>query len=356
MVLAHLNDEGELENVPIWGPFCAALGAEHRDAKEIVGASGLVHPVEAIGIDEVGKRLIVVSAESNPRVAAMLRGDVQATMPDLRVLVARPTAIDIAHVVRSVFFSDAGVIDLEKLMTFGKMFKQQETANEELVVMLGDPIHHMLETVKRSPMLTKFHIFNVLEQLYEISWDFESILQDGGALQSLNNTLTQFSRLDTLAGDREQGICPIPTYEFTEEDWMLFASNGDREEIQSRLKDLEIFQYFFPPADSLALGLVDRGIVRSEGLQSGFDLAQAQGHEISENSLISDVHRLPDIVDELKSRGYLADGEFSMEVAGDGKTIRQNIRFRPSEGLISKIARLISVKVNITGKDFMDKG
>ena len=46
--------------------------------------------------------MIVIVAESNPRIAALMRVDIQATMPDARVLVARPIAFDIGSFARQL--------------------------------------------------------------------------------------------------------------------------------------------------------------------------------------------------------------------------------------------------------------
>jgi hypothetical protein len=81
-----------------WDVFGRALRAEARDYSTIRGASGL----EAIFIDDKSKRVIIVSAEPNPRIAALMRVDVQAAFADARVLVARPIAFDIAAFARQM--------------------------------------------------------------------------------------------------------------------------------------------------------------------------------------------------------------------------------------------------------------
>ncbi|MBN9552785.1 MAG: hypothetical protein J0H31_29020 [Alphaproteobacteria bacterium] len=100
----------EEEKPPIWEAFCSALGTDYRKAKEIVGASGITH--QAIGVDDKGKRVVLVSGDSNPRIASLMRVDVQATMPDVRVLIARQLALDLAHTARKMFFTEEGTLDL----------------------------------------------------------------------------------------------------------------------------------------------------------------------------------------------------------------------------------------------------
>jgi hypothetical protein len=85
----------------LWRTFGLALGAEpRRDHLVVRGASGLDHPVQSLSVDEKGGRLIIVSADPNPRVAALMQGDVQATMPGTRVLVARPVVFDLGILAR----------------------------------------------------------------------------------------------------------------------------------------------------------------------------------------------------------------------------------------------------------------
>jgi hypothetical protein len=85
-----------------WDVFGRALRAEPRDYLTIRGSSGLDHFVEAIFVDDKSKRVIIVSAEPNPRIAALMQVDVQAAFPDARVLVARPIAFDIAAFARQM--------------------------------------------------------------------------------------------------------------------------------------------------------------------------------------------------------------------------------------------------------------
>ena len=56
-------------------------------------------------------------------------------------------------------------------------------------------------------------------------------------------------------------------------------------------------------------------------------------------------------LEELKGAGYVADAEFGVEITDKGRAVRQNIKIRPRESLISKIAKIISVKLDISAKD-----
>ena len=77
----------------VWSSFAKAIGAELREGDSITGASGLVHPLQALCVDDRTKRLVLFSSEPDPRIAALVQGDIQATMPDVNVLVARPHSL-----------------------------------------------------------------------------------------------------------------------------------------------------------------------------------------------------------------------------------------------------------------------
>ena len=87
--------------------------------------------MQALCVDDKRKRLILFSDESNPRVAALIQGDVQATVPDVNVIVARPTTIDLGALVRGFFENAAGasisITDLTKLAdSFNKLSQSEK--------------------------------------------------------------------------------------------------------------------------------------------------------------------------------------------------------------------------------------
>jgi hypothetical protein len=56
-------------------------------------------------------------------------------------------------------------------------------------------------------------------------------------------------------------------------------------------------------------------------------------------------------LEELTGAGYVADTEIGLEITEKGRTVRQNIKIRPRESLISKISKILSVKVDFSTKD-----
>ena len=86
----------------VWAAFGRALGADPRDHLTIRRVSRLDHAVEGISVDDKGGRVIIIAAESSPRIAALMQIDVEATMPDAKVLVARPVVFDLPAIARGL--------------------------------------------------------------------------------------------------------------------------------------------------------------------------------------------------------------------------------------------------------------
>jgi hypothetical protein len=113
------------QNSNIWDSVARALETEPRDYKVLTGVSGLEHPVQMLGVDEKRNRVIAVSSEPNSRIAALMQVDVQAAMPGMRVLVARPIVVDLGVIVRTVFPNDdSAVLVLSKIASIGDRFNK----------------------------------------------------------------------------------------------------------------------------------------------------------------------------------------------------------------------------------------
>ena len=78
-----------------WRTFAESLGFERREGTEIQGHSGLVHEFTAIAADDKSKRLLLVSRALDPTQAALVHSDIALTLPDVRILTARPILFDV---------------------------------------------------------------------------------------------------------------------------------------------------------------------------------------------------------------------------------------------------------------------
>jgi hypothetical protein len=84
------------EKTKAWDSIAKALDVEPREYRMITGASGLEHQVQMLGIDERSNRLVLISAESSARMASLMQIDVQAAMPNIKVIVAARSCLILA--------------------------------------------------------------------------------------------------------------------------------------------------------------------------------------------------------------------------------------------------------------------
>lgn len=340
----------------LWGSFSKAIGAELREHPIVRGASGLDHPAQAISVDDKNRRVIIISAEQNARIAALIQGDVQATMPDVRVLVARPLVVDLGDIARRIFRTVEGArININEFKTkWERIQKLDQTRRQRYFRQFEKAIAPAALAFKHVALPTIAQIVYVIEQAAYLDWHqiSQSLKTDS------ENPAISFEKLleiDNTAIDRRHGVCPIPLYEFSESDWSLFFEGNHIEDIQNRLRELNIYQYFFPAPDHLALGLADNGMKAGRDIIRAVDEAAELGHPLGDSEIVRSITAVPEILEALKDIGYIAEGEHGIEVSPEGQTSRMMIKYRPREGLIAKLINRFSVNANlsVTAKDFL---
>jgi hypothetical protein len=339
----------------LWSSFGKALGAELRETPSIRGASGLEHRLQALCVDDKIGRIILFSDEPNPTVAALIQGDVQASFPDSKVIVARPIVLDLGALVRSIF-SDAATAKFthaefkkvsDELGKINKLPEKEKTSRLNqppfaAYSAMGKAVSNAISNVQ-IPVLS--HIGTLVEQASHIDW-----VQVSEALKSEGEiSLSHLYEYDSAAIDREYGVCPIPLYEMTENDWELFLGGTHIDEMRERLKALNILQYFFPAADQLALGLAERGVADRRSITEIVDAAPSQGHPFGEMELISSAGDIREVIDSLSDRHYVTDIDHLIKVTAEGTMARTKIRATPRESVISKLLNRFKfeAKVNI---------
>jgi hypothetical protein len=338
------------DQVRLWSSFSSAVGTELRPATTIRGVSGLDHPVQAIAVDDKNKRVLIISAEQNARVAALMQGDVQATMPDVKVLVARPVVVDLGVIARQVFKNVEGAtINIAAFKERMERFQKLEPARSQRYLnrQFKKAVQPAFLAFKHVTLPTLNQIMDVVQQAANLDWSniFDN-LKEGVADPSIS--FERLLQIDNTAIDRQYGVCPVPLYEFTPEDWDLFF-RGDRvDEVQQRLRELNIYQYFFPAPDQVALGMADKGLTVREDIIKAIHDCQALGHPLGDTEIVPPITQLPDLIDALSDRGYLAEGEHGVEVSPAGQTTRMLLKYRPREGLISKLINRITVNANVS--------
>jgi hypothetical protein len=217
----------------------------------------------------------------------------------------------------------------------------------------------MIAAAKRLPVPAIVQLIGVAQQVAHLDW--ASILQ--ALNQAINEKVASdqpisFSELfaiDNMAADLAHGVCPLPLYQFTDSDWELFIGGTHIEEIRQRLRVLNVFQYFFPPADQLALGIAERGITKRNEITEIVASAPAEGHPFGSNELIFKPTDVVDIVDRLSENSFINEVDHSVKLTTSGTTSRLMIRATPREGVISKLITRFKFNMRLSTKDIWQK-
>jgi hypothetical protein len=344
------------ETKQIWKSIGSAIGVELREATSIRGASGQDHPVQGVAVDDKTHRVVIFSAEPSPRIAALMQTDVQATLPRAHVLVARPVIFNLSEITRRVI-EQSGDFNIPMLAAYLRKSSSnnskriQKTTDDVLANRIGPVIKPLFETASKIQLPFTVQLMDVIEQITNLDW--KSTFLEAPTIEGFLGTLLATTTLDSSEADRRLGICPIPLYDFSETDYELLLSGEHIDAIQARLKTLGIYQYFFPPPDQLLLGLADNNVTEDGSVVLAAEEAPAHGHPLGSPEIFKDNATLIETLEELKGAGYVAEAEIGVAITEKGREIRQSIKIRPREGLISKISKIISVKLDLNTKDFL---
>jgi hypothetical protein len=287
--------------------------------------------------------------EQNARVAALMQGDVQATMPDVHVIVARPIVLDLGVISRKLFRTvEDARFNLNEVRERIERFNKLTPARTEKYFQrqLGRAIQPIALAFKHVTLPTLNQVVDVIEQAALLDWS--------AILSNIKNTdetpyisFENLLAIDNTETDRKHGVCPIPLYEFSQEDWGLLLDENRLEDLQLRLKKLDIYQYFFPAADNLALGLVEKGIANQSDLIQLVKSTTEVGHPLGDTEIVPPLTPVTEMVETLSELGYLVEGENGVEITPTGTTYRANIIFRPRESLVSKIINRFTVNASL---------
>ncbi len=355
--IAALPDE--IENAPLevleeeiphlehfWQNVMRAAGCEPHSPDAIRGASGVPHRLISAGIDEPGHRLVIISGEPDARSAALAQSDIQAAMSrDLRVLVARPilmSAQDLAlGIARTTGRSRLSLKDLE---TFGS---RPEEERNQLGEALAPQLQPLMETVaqwiRNAQSLQSFRLLEVVQQILEQIVRIHWITPDGPGAD-----LTDLFAGDPAIEDIPLGTCGFPLFAFSGDEMETVNSGTDLDEIRRLLRKHNVFQYFFPPPDQLALGLVERQPQDETAIVRQLEQSARLGHPHAVNELLGEDVQLVDLIDALKERKFLVGGEVSLELTPEGESVRHTIRYTPREGTVSKILNRFNVSLDVS--------
>ncbi len=323
-----------------WRTILKAAEAEPRAATRIPGATGIEHPVLAVGVDEKRHRLIVVSAEGDARSAALAQADIQAGVDDLQVVMLRPVVADLAPVAKALqSITGQPEFDLNAITELVQAHKLDA---------LAGPLNTLVESFGYAKLDMMRQFSQVLQQLFQLSM---RLPQRGDAPDPPKTLivagLDKLAAIDPIREDRELGICPIPLFRISPEYAEILQHGDDLDSAREALRRLDVFQYFFPPPDQVALAVLDRCPGHQEAIETSIVAAPRLGHPLGPYELVPANTPLPEVLDELEQRGYVAEGEVSTVITEKGKEVRSQIRFAPRESLSSKLLNRISIRFDL---------
>jgi hypothetical protein len=325
-----------------WTNVLRAAEAEPKAARSIRGASGIQHPIIALGFDEDRRRLLLVSGEHDARTAAMAQVDVQAALENTQVLVARPIALNFTSLAKIV----VDMLGKETITSddITGLSGKPGQFSDALKQVLG-PSLAPLDFISNIPLNTLAQWMNSIQQLAYCNFTFEDT--EDPTKKRFKIDLRKLAELDPVEHDSQFGICPVPLYSLTADEVELLNGSPNLDDVREVLRQRHVLQYCFPPPDQLALGLIERGSTSPSSVLDQLTLAPSIGHPQGEMELIAQGTKLLEVIDALQDRRLVVEGEIGLEISPSGRQIRTLLKFKPREGLISKIISRFSVSVDL---------
>ncbi len=344
----RIGDEREKDL--FWDHFIRSLDAEPRPNRVIHGASGVEHRLLGLGVDDVGKRLVLVSDAPEARSAAMMQVDVQTTVPDTRVVVARPIATDFTIFVRSlVAMMGASRFPIDEISQIVEQLggDKKDDAIGELDKYFGQHFRSVVDLFKFAPLDLLYQIQQLFGQLSLIDWG----IMIGKIFDKETRTvdIEALTSLDIMGLDRKFGVCPVPLFDFNENDLEAIRSGSRFEEITEIIRRLQIYQYFFPSPDHLVLGLIDRGVNQKKDIVQHVKSSPEIGHPFGPVEIVAESTDPLTLIDALQDRGMCVSGKHTMEMTEDGQAVRHEVEYKPRESILSKIINRVQVKIGTSG-------
>jgi len=325
-----------------WSNLLRAVGAIPGEIEALRGASGISHQVVAAGADDAGQRLIVISAAGDARTAALAHADLQTAFDPIRVILARPVVIDLpkaaAQLSRMVGRTTLSSADLSAIPGAPDQKAIQE-AMQPYIDSLGQLAKQWFDNaagVEDIGFLIGFLQF--VDQMRLIKFD---------SSEGLRIDLSSLVASSSTESDEAFGICPVPLHSFSGDEMETVSSGGSVDEVVGVLRRQGIYQYFFPPADQLALGLADRTTSTASQLMEALGSAPELGHPFGKNEVLPASLRLAEVVDALMDRKLLVAGEVDVKVSQEGETLRAKVKFGPRESVVSKVINRFNVHLDL---------
>jgi hypothetical protein len=205
----------------------------------------------------------------------------------------------------------------------------------------------VVQWIRNAQGVKGFNVAYGLTQLVEQLKSLKLVIDDDADGPSRLD-LTGLLDKETLGDDRTVGICPIPFHEFSETDMEAVNSGQDGEAVARVLRERQVLQYFYPAADQLALGLIDRTAAPASKLIEQLCAIPELGHPFGPNELagVGSI-ALTQMVERLQALNLTTEGELGVELTAEGQVVRASVQFQPRESLISRVFNRFNINFNM---------
>lgn len=233
----------------------------------------------------------------------MVHSDIQARFPDYHVVLARPIAVNLGRLadaaLKAIGTSVFALSDLEKFAipphVRGKRKAKLEKAIQDKVQEVLEPgIGDTLKVLGYASVNATAAVQEVIGQLSRLQFE-GMVAADPAEAPNSTPPNIRFGNLvayDPAEIDRRLGVCSFPLYSFSEKQAETVQIGGSLDEIRAILRERDIFQYFFPSADQVALGLIERESLKRDGLLTRVAQSPSIGHPLGRLELVPSVRRL----------------------------------------------------------------
>lgn len=338
-----LYEATDAQRARFWESLLLAVETEPRHHTSIRGASGIHHPLIAVGVDDIRRRIVIISREPHSKAAALAQVDIQAATAGYNVIVARPISVNFGPVAKFVTeFASAKVLNRQHLLQLSKA--ATDKAPEFTVPF--EKLAASLVGISWASMDLTAEWQEGIQQLANIAIQFANPEPGNPDTSRTTVDFTKLVELDPTQSDRALGNCAIPLYEFDPTDAEPLHRGTDIEAVRDVLRRLQLFQYFFPPPDHLVLGITENHAHRPS-IISAMNEAPRLGHPLGSMEVLASSTRVEDVVDVLLQKNFLVEGEVGLELSDTGRAMRSTIRFKPREGFLEKLSRVFSLKVDL---------
>ena len=166
--------------------------------------------MQAVGVDDKSKRIVIFSAEQSPRIAALMQTDVQVTIQDARVVVARPVIFDLSEITRR-FISNFGEIApsvgqiVADFQPKTKNKKRAEGHTQRFISTKVTPaLKPLFETAAKVRLPFVNQAMDVIGQLSNLDWPTQ--LKESPDLAGFISLFISTISLDSAEADENSGF------------------------------------------------------------------------------------------------------------------------------------------------------